>query len=245
MSGLPEKASIAWRTLTSDSEVLTIALESSRQTELLSNVYTYSSSIEIADYSKISLPNSNELGYVFIDEELISFAEVQLAPNMSYPNRAFLAGLQRNRMGTSGNPRSEYNIQWYNGDGSTVYFATESATQALSETVYVNGVFQVNQSVQDENADYEFVINPPALPAGRYVHFLNSAPQYGYKNVQIASLNVDMTQTNLSHKAPNMVRDAGSNVRPSTPYSWQPSPYGFQYNRTTEAQFYLSRPYEG
>lgn len=245
MSGLPEKPAIAWRTLTTDTDVMTIALDSDRRTELLSNVFTYSSSIEIADYTKISLPSNNKPGYVYIEQELISFSELQLAPSMAYPNRAFLVGLQRNRHGTSGNPQSEYNIQWYNGDGSTVYFATEAAGQALAETVYVNGMIQVDQAVQSNNADFEFVINPPALPAGRYVHFLNAAPPYGWKNVQIASLNVDIPSNNLSHPAPNQVIDAGSAVTPSIPYIWQPSPNGFQYSRTMQAQFYLSHPYAG
>ena len=245
MAGLPERPSIAWRTITTDVDTRTVCLDSARQTELLSNVYTYSASIEIADFNKISAPSNGEPGYVFIGDELISFAEIHLAPSVSYPYRAFLVGLQRNRFGTSGNPRSSYNIQWYNGDGSNTYFATEAAGQALGETVYVDGEIQINQAVQSQNADYEFVINPPALPAGRYVHFLNSAPPYGYKNVQIASLNVDLTSNNLTHAVPNLVKDAGSHVKPPTPYFWQPTPYGFQYNKTTQAQLYISHPYTG
>jgi len=106
-------------------------------------------------------------------------------------------------------------------------------------------MIQVDQAVQSDNADFEFVINPPALPAGRYVHFLNAAPPYGWKNVQIASLNVDIPSNNLSHPAPNQVIDAGSAVTPLIPYIWQPSPNGFQYSRTMQAQFYLSHPYAG
>ena len=245
MAGLPEEPAIRWRTITSDLAVFTTAIDSARQTQLLSNVYTNSTTIEIADWTKITLPVANKPGLIYIDNELISFADLQLAPTMSYPNRAFLAGIQRNRLGTSGLPQSQYNIQWYNGDGSTVYFPTEAAGQAVAETVYVDGVLQVNQAVQTENADFEFVINPPALPAGRYVHFLNSAPQYGYKNVQIASLNVDISLTNISHSAPNLVIDAGSQVQPPVPYSWEPTPYGFQYSRTTQAQFYLAHHYTG
>jgi hypothetical protein len=245
MVGLPNKPSIAWRTVTSDTEVKTIALDSQRQTVLLSNVYANTSTIEIADYSKISASSVENLGYIFINDELISFNEIQLAPTMTYPNRAFLVGIQRNRLGTSGNPRSEYNIQYYNGDGSTVYFATESATQAIAETVYVDGMIQVNQAIDSENGSYEFVINPPALPAGRYVHFINSAPNYGYKNVQIASLNQDISYNNLCHTVGTTVIDAGSNVTPAAPYTWEPATNGLQYNRSNQAYYFLSRPYTG
>ena len=244
MSGLPEAPAIAWRTVVTDADIKTISLDGARQTVLLSNVYTFSSTIEIADYSVISAPINNLPGYIFINNEMISFAEIQLAPTMSYPNRAFLAGIQRNRFGTSGSPQSAYNIQWFNGDNSQTYFPTEAAGQAIAETVYVDGVIQIDSAINPSLGDYEFVINPPSLPAGRYVHFLKAAPTFGYKNVQIASLNIDIG-SNLSHQVNSTVLDAGSYVTPSTPYFWQSSPLGFQYNTSPQAAFYLSRPYLG
>lgn len=243
MTGLPGRYAIAWRTATTVDTVKTTVLAHERITKTLSSVYTYSDAIEIADYTKISTPDG-QYGYVYINHELISFTSIVLAPTFAYPNRAFLRGLGRNRLGTSGIPQDQYNVIYYNGDGSTTYFPTDAVGQALQESVFVNNELQIGVDYDAVNADYEFVINPPALPAGRYVHFLTSAPGIGYKNVKIVNLIEGYSDTNLCYVANTDVRDAGKIVTPPTPYTWQPSPLGFQYSRTTQAEFYNSHYYE-
>jgi hypothetical protein len=241
MHSIPYRPSLAWRTLVYENTTKTTVLDFSRVTNLLSNVLTTSETIEIENYNAISFTNG-QLGYVYINNELISFNSLVLAPTMTYPNRALLSGLGRNRLGTSGNPQSTYNAIYYNGDSSTVYFACEGPGVALAESVFVDGNIQINYDIDPDNADYEFVIDPPSLPAGRYVHFMKSAPNIGYKNIKIASL--ISNGTNLCHPISSVVRDAGSEVTPPMPYTWEASPNGFQYSRTTQSEFYQSHPYE-
>jgi hypothetical protein len=234
MVGLPQRPAAAWRMLLSQGEQLNTVLDQNRETVILSNVYTFSSSIEIEDYTKISSPEPGEKSFVYINNELIAFTGIQVAPTVTHPNRAFIVGLQRNMMGTSGEPRTEYNVQFYNGDGSTIYFATEAAAQAITETVLVN------DRVQIQGVDYVFEENPPLVPAGRYVRFA-SPPAVGYKSVKIVSLNRDSSSTNLSHVVLSTVIDAGNSVRFPEPYQWEPAPFGLQYSRSRQAAFILDR----
>jgi hypothetical protein len=234
MTGKPERPAIAWRTLTSGDQIISTVIDPMRETTILGNVYTYSSSIEIANYDTVSIPTHNGIGYVYINDEMIGYREIQLAPTTQHPSRAFLTGIRRNQNGTSGTPRSRYNALFYNGDGYTVDFATESATQALSTTVWKNDMIMV------EGSDYVFV----DLPGGRYVRF-STPPQVGYKNVKIVALNVDSVQTNLSHVSGSTVIDAGDAVRMPWGYNWEPSPNGLQYNDSTQARFILSHSFGG
>jgi len=238
MVGLPERPAVAWRTLTTETASLTTALDSTRETILLSNVFTFSSTIEIADYTTLTAPTLTDPGYVYINNELIGFTGIQSSPSMANPKRAFLTGLQRNRMGTSGSPTTLYNVQFYDGDNSTVYFATEAFNQAISRTVWVNEVLQV------EGVDYEFVImsSPPLV--GEYVKFL-SPPSAGYRNVKISNLNRDSIETNVSHVVLSTVIDAGTMVRFPTPYAWEPAPRGLQYSKSDQAMFILNHQSSG
>ena len=238
MTGLPEKPSIAWRTLSTGTNTMSVALDASRTTVVLSNVFAYSSSIEISDYRAITLPTATEQSMVYINDELIGFAEMHVAPTVLHPYRAFITGLQRNLMGTSGNPRARYNIQFYDGNGTETYFATEAAAQAIGETVWLGERFQV------EGTDFEFVENPPSKPAGRYVMFY-VPPKLGHKNVKIASLNSEGFESDLSHLVLSTVVDAGERVRFPTPYQWEPTPRGMQYERTPQSLFLLNHDYDG
>ena len=236
MTGLPEKPATIWRTLTAGQTSLTTSIDPVRQTISLSNVYTFSSSIEIEDHTKITHPIAGIPSYVYINTELIGFTEIQFAPSISNPNRAFLKGLQRNRMGTSGNPRAEYNVQFYNGDGSTLDFPTEAAGQAISRTVWVN------EQIQVENVDYTFEILLTPTP-GEYVRFV-SPPITGFKNVKLVSLNKDSVDQTISHVALSTVIDAGSNVTLPVNYTWEPTRHGLQYSNSPQALFFLDHGFK-
>lgn len=238
MIGRPNAPAIAWRTTTGWDAVLSTALDPNATTVILSNVYTYSTSIEVADFTKLSIPQPINPGLIYINNELISFTEIQIAPTVAYPNRAFLAGIARDRLGTSGSPLTLYNTQWYNGDGATQYFATESATQAISTTVFVN------EHIQVENVDYTIVINPPAEPYGAYVMFV-MPPAIGIKNIQITSLNQIGYNTQVSHQIPATVTDAGTNVQIPGGYDWISTPNGLQYSDSSLAVFLLEHSVGG
>ena len=234
MVGLPTRPSIAWRTLISGESTSTIALDAARQTVLISNVYSTSTEIEISNAAAISHPADGEMSYVYINDELVGFAEIQVIPNMAHPNRAFLRGLRRNTKGTSGTPKFEYNVQFYDGDSQNLYFATQAAGQAISETVWVDGALQIF------GTDYVFEENPPSEDPGRYVRFVIQPPTWGSKNVKIVSLNTDGSLTNLSHVAGSTVIDAGEHVTLPDGYSWEPAPRGLQYSESNQSAFLLA-----
>jgi hypothetical protein len=241
MTGLPDSPSIAWRTLISGDDTITTAMDGSRMTTILSNVYTFSSTIEIEDHTKISRPLPGQPSQVYIDNELIRFSEIQLAPTPEYPNRAFLAGLRRNSNGTSGDPRSIYNTQFYDGDGSNHYFATEGAGQAIAVSVFSNEALLVQGTMSDPK-DYWIETNPSSMPPGEYAN-ITVAPSTGYRNVKIVSLNVDSSTQNLSHVEGTGVMDAGHVVNFPSPYTWEPTPNGLQYSKSTQARFLLDHRY--
>ena len=232
MTGRPQAPAIAWRTTTGWDATLSTALDPARETRLLSNVYTYSSTVEIEDITTITQPSIGIPGLVYINDELISFTTIHMAPTATYPNRAFLAGLARDRLGTSGSPETIYNTDWYDGNAVKVYFATESATQAISTSVFVGGRIQV------ENIDYTIVNNPNDQPAGSYVKF-TTAPPVGVKNVQITALNQISYKTQLSHVSGSTVIDAGTQVQIPGGYQWVSTPNGLQYSDSHLAIFLL------
>ena len=231
MLGLPEAPAISWRTTTGWDATLSTSIDIKRETSLLNNVYNFSNTIEIADFTVITAPQFGSPGLIYIDAELISFTEIQVAPTIDNPNRAFLAGIARDRLGTSGAPLTLYNTLWYNGDGSNIYFATESATLPISTSVFVAGVIKV------QTVDYNIVNNPPGH-VGNYVVF-TTAPAVGVKNVQITALNQISYNTQVSHIKGANVIDAGTTVQIPGGYSWVPTPNGLQYSSSELAIFLL------
>lgn len=255
MTGQPWRPSISWRTLQNNSASKSIVLDPDRQTILLSNVYTTSSSIEIQDVTKISSPIDGEFGAIYINNELIEFEQITLAPTPSIPNRAFLTKLRRNRNGTSGNPLALYNAIFYNGNGVETHFQLESATQALSTTVWLDGKLlrQGNDPTLPDPMDptqngipldFYIKLNPIGYPAGAYA-VLTDAPASGYKNVKIVALNQDSIDNNLCHVALSNVIDAGRIVQLPMGYSWEPAAKGLQYNKTAMAKFLLDHSENG
>ena len=232
MVGLPECPPVAWRTLTSDVETLSTAIDNNRKTTALTNVYVTSTTIEIADISKISSPLYSSPQHVYINEELIGYYEIQQAPTLQYPNRGFITNLIRNSNGTSGCPIDRYAVLFYNGDSTETYFATESVGEAISETVWVDG------KIQRVDVDYVHELNPPSQLPGRYVKFV-AAPDSGYKNVKIVSLNANSFENNVSHVINSTVIDAGDLVRLPNGYTWEPNDKGIQYGKTTQSKFLL------
>jgi hypothetical protein len=232
MTGLPETPPISWRTLTYEDSTKSIALSTNSFTTVLSNVRVDSVSIEIEDHRCLSMPLPGKPSHAYINGELIGFFEIQLAPIPSYPNRALLTGLQRNRQGTCGNPMDAYNTLFYSGDGSERYFPTQAAGQAISTSVFID------ESVQKLGQDYTVVSNPVGKPAGEYV-YVNIAPPLGHRNIKIVSLNFDSTGSAISHVVRSRVIDAGWQVELPMGYQWESAPRRLQYNKTSMARFLL------
>ena len=99
--GLPERPAVAWRTLASEAGILSTVIDDARKTSVLSNVYVNSTSIEIEDITKISMPTPYTPQCVYINNELIKYYEIQQAPTLANPNRGFITNLIRNSNGTS------------------------------------------------------------------------------------------------------------------------------------------------
>jgi hypothetical protein len=174
MLGLTQAPSIAWRTTIGWDSTLSTALDPDRETFITSNVYTYSSKILVNDITKITAPVVGESGLIYINEELISFTNIELAPTVSSPNQAYLTGISRNRLGTSGDPSMEWNTLWYSGDGFTKDFPLESATQAINTTVFVNSKIQV------ENVDWKIrIIYKVATANSLNFNSLDPTPKIG------------------------------------------------------------------
>ena len=139
MTGLTEKPPIAWRTLKSDSTTLSTAIDNNQKTQILSDVYTTSTSIEIDDFTKVSAPTNGSYQYIYINNELIGFGQIQQSPTIEYPHRAILTNLIRNANVTSGNPVDSYGIRMWNGTSSQTYFNIDPYVSNLGETAFVNG----------------------------------------------------------------------------------------------------------
>jgi len=159
---------IAWRTLVSDSgKAITTAIDDKRKTSIISNVYTYSNEIEIADITAIG----QAPGAIWIDDELITYKNVLSAPTVQYPNRGILSELSRGSGLTSYSPQSMYDTLYYYGDGVTRYFPASSAVYPLAETVYVDNVAQPNLAFYPSLGTYQSTSDniPSDLPPGRYI----------------------------------------------------------------------------
>ncbi len=238
--GFDDRPPIAWRTLISPvGETISIAIDDNRKTNTLGAVYSDTNSIEVIDITKISKPTSLQPGAVWIDNELIYYYELVSDPTGQYPNRGYLNNLRRGVNGTPSDPVASYNTQYYYGDGINRYFATASGTEPLAETVFVNGKIQTKNSINSVVGTYSIVVNPPNLPAGRYVVFNeNAVPPVGWKNVKIVALNVEAQNTVPVHVLGSTVIDAGDDVKlPGGVYVWEPAADGLQYSNTNQAKF--------
>ena len=238
VAALKNQPAIAWRTLIEPSNrATTIAIDDSRKSTLLGNVYVYSNEIEIADITLIS----SAPGAIWVNNELIEYFSLIQTGNSQYPNKGIIGMLRRGAGGTSNLPSAIYNTLYYNGDNENAYFAAQSGTLPITETVFVDDTLQINTSINAKVGTYISVINPPNLPAGRYIMFnADAIPPYGFKNVRITSLNVDVANTNPVHVAGSEVIDAGNAVKLPGGYQWEPTPEGLQFSFSNQAKFLLN-----
>jgi hypothetical protein len=244
MSGAVNKVATAFRTVnTGNAMVDSIAINSSRSTLLLSDVNVVSDTIEVEDYTVLSLPTDYRPGVVWIGDERIAFWNITPAATLLLPNRGILSTLQRGTFNTtSGNVSTLYNTIFYNGDGSTVYFATAAGTVPLggTEEVYIGQTIQLDTADYPDIGNYAFVINPDGQSPGRYVQF-DVAPIAGWRNVKICAPELEAIVTStISHPAGSIVQDGGYSVEIPGGYAWQAAQNGLQYNNTALANFLLA-----
>jgi hypothetical protein len=143
MRGAPERPGIAIRQFIDSSLYRqSYAIDFKARTRLLSEVLINSSSIEVEDYTKLTQPTLTVPGSVWIDNEKIDFLEVQPAPTRDHPNRAFLTNIVRGAGGTSTGIETTFNIEYFDGNGTTDRYATMSGYSPNGITVYVNNKFQ-------------------------------------------------------------------------------------------------------
>ena len=238
-TGLDDRPPIAWRTLISSSGTTsTTAIDNLRKTEILSDVFSYTTEIEVSDITKIGAVVNQNAGLVWIGNELIAYYGVVAAGTVEYPNRGFLTDLRRGFGGTPSYPTARYNTLYYYGDGVNRYFATESGTAPITETIYVDGKLQISNEIDNTIGTYSIQVNPSGVPAGRYVVFnTDSIPSTGWKNVKIAALDTDTVSTNPVHIMGTTVIDGGPGVALPGGYNWEAAVNGLQYSKSTQARF--------
>lgn len=232
MIGLTERPATAFRQFINHNSVRSSQVLSDRsRTVLLDNVYVNTDTIAVADYTVLSQPTLLNQGYVWINNERIGFTEIRPRPTPQYPRAGQLCNLTRNTGGTSGDPIVEYNVVFYDGDGATRLFKSNS--ESGYETVFVNGKLALSNT-------YTIVIDPPLLPVGRYIQFSTDyIPSVGYKNIKITSLINDPSRIALCHEQGAIVQDSGINVKIPGGYIWEPNENGLQYSDSAMAKFIL------
>lgn len=241
-TGLADRPPIAWRTtITDDNLTTTIAIDDMRKTKLLNDIYVSTTEIEIEDMTRITQPSATTLGAVWIGNELIRFEKIQPAGTVSHPNKGILQNILRGSANTSWSPVAEYNTLYYYGDSENRFFPTESGTTPLAETVYVDGEVQIDKAIDSKLGVYTIEIDPVGYPAGRYVVFdTDHIPAPGYRNVKIAALNVEPSNSQAIHIVGDTVIDAGDSVRLPGGYTWEPATLGLQYSNSVQANFLKS-----
>ena len=236
---LPNEPPIAWRTLIGDNgNTTSTAIDNNRKTSILNNVYVYSNEIEIANITAIGAAP----GAIWIDNELITYQTLLPAPTVNYPNRGIIGELSRGVGVTSYSPMSVYDTLYYYGDGVNRYFPAGSATYPLAETVYVDGVVQINSAFDPAQGTYvsTTVGIPVELPPGRYIVFNEAnVPPPGWRNVRIVALNADFNNNAPVHVSAADVIDASINVAIPGGYQWEPAINGLQHSKSKQARFLL------
>jgi len=245
MSALPERAAIAWRTITSDTQTTSTVISDSNKTRLLAAVTVYSSSIEVEDISVLDSPTDTQPGTVWIGDERIDYWMIRSDPTALLPNRGFLEQLLRGTFNTpAGNVSVSYDTIFYDGNGIDTYFATASGTLLAggNVAVYIGDQIQVDTAINQQVGSYAIVDNPSSMPAGRYVNFV-SAPITGWRNVRLASPRAEVTfGSQISHKIGSTVISAGNSQTIPGGYRWIPTPDGLQYSSDSEAVFLINHP---
>lgn len=186
--GQQEQDSYTTRYLVNNGREITKVLANS--THVLQTVYATSDYLDIADSQILTPPQGSSPGFVWIQDELIAWWNLDSVPTAEYPNRAILRNIWRNYRATSGLPRQTTQSSFANGTGSSNTFVLTQGTNQLS--VWYNGNIQAN------GQDYTVV--------GSNVVF-NVAPQLGSFNVRFTTVLQDDITTQISHVAGSLVYD--------------------------------------
>ena len=243
MSAKPNKPAIAWRTISTGLQTTSTVLDDINKTKLLSDVTTYSESIEVADISVLGMPTDTQPGTVWIEDERIDYWSVSAAPTTLLPNRGFLQQLWRGTYNTpTGNVSTMYDTIFYDGNGVTTYFATPSGTlpPGGNFVVYLGTSMQVDNEIDSTRGSYSVVENPVGQLPGQYIEFDN-APPVGWRNVRISSPRYEVSyNSQISHIAGATVIAAGIDQTIPGGYQWIPTPNGLQYSPSSMATFLLN-----
>lgn len=243
MSAKPNKPAIAWRTISTGLQTTSTVLDDINKTKLLSDVTTYSESIEVADISVLGMPTDTQPGTVWIEDERIDYWSVSAAPTTLLPNRGFLQQLWRGTYNTpTGNVSTMYDTIFYDGNGVTTYFATPSGTlpPGGNFVVYLGTNMQVDNEIDSTRGSYSVVENPVGQLPGQYIEFDN-APPVGWRNVRISSPRYEVSyNSQISHIAGATVIAAGIDQTIPGGYQWIPTPNGLQYSPSSMATFLLN-----
>ncbi|CAB4123135.1 hypothetical protein UFOVP29_294 [uncultured Caudovirales phage] len=106
--GIVESSAVTKRVLVSDTAQWSQTL--SNPTSILQAVHVDSAYLDVADYTVLTMPTRSDPGFVWIDNELIAWWNIQYIPDVTHPHRAILSNLWRNYRVTSGNPLQSQTI---------------------------------------------------------------------------------------------------------------------------------------
>lgn len=227
--GKAEKPPVAFRQfINAAKNTQSQVIADSATTSLLSNVYVYSSEIEVADLNKLTPPTITRPGAIWVNDEKIVFGRMISAPTAQHPHRGFLSEITRGSGGTSSSPTTDYQTGFYDGNGVTRNFVIPPGITS-NITVWVGSTLAV-QGQQYDISGFDVVFKT------------NNVPSVGYKNIRITAPIPDSTTILMSHQLGSVVQDAGFNVTIQGGYSWEPNPEGLQYSESGMARFILEHP---
>ena len=148
MIGKSEKPATAFRQFVTPAfSNISQVISPKHETVLLSDVYVYTSEIEVADYTALSPPTAVKPGAIWIGNERISFTKMTPSATSEHPHRAFISDLIRSSNGTSSSPSYVYDVIFHDGNGNITVFSS-NATAGQSETVCVDNRFQAGGNAE-------------------------------------------------------------------------------------------------
>ena len=223
----PTAPAISWRqSLNNQDLIKSQVLSIDNQTFTLSNVRVNSSTIEIADISRLTAPPVGRSSQCWIGNELVEFWDMRLEPTVDWPNRGIISNIKRNRQGTSGTPVVDYDSVFYSGNATDTVFALGQAITDHVPAVYVD------DQLKTPTVDFVF-----ETVVGVESVVFNTAPDWGQHNIKIITQIRDNSVSGISHPVGEAVIDAGINQQILPNYEWEPTPNGLQRSNSAQATF--------
>jgi hypothetical protein len=229
-----------------------LRLSDQASTRLVEPLWSYSTSVLVADVSMLAPATTDQPGAVWIGAERVEYTGVEPAAQPLLPRAGRLVNLRRGTVGTPGGGMATYDQVFHSGDGRQSLFRVPWALGNNPVVVIVDNVILQQGQESDPQAQYTVVINPTSRVPGVYVQFWSSrvvlgtqvpssVPEAGSQNIQI--LQKQGTRDDILSAPENtVVRDATINQQLPGGYRWPSSSQGIQYGIEPQTAFLLAQP---